>query len=96
MVNEHRSAQLLIQTPEIQVLVAAVEMLEVGGDPNSFPPCCQCYPSSFSSVSLLSLFPHWVGQSTKEKGGPRRKPSLSSGVKELDLVQMERPKASDF
>lgn len=35
MVNKHRSAQLLIQTPENQVLVAASEMLEVGGNPNS-------------------------------------------------------------
>lgn len=35
MVNKHRSAQLLIQAPEKQVLVAALERLEVGGDPNS-------------------------------------------------------------
>lgn len=35
MVSNHRSAQLLIQTPENQVLVAALELLEVGGNPHS-------------------------------------------------------------
>lgn len=55
----------------------------------SFPP--------LSSNVTRALVSPLGGASTKEKGGSRRgNPSLSSGVNELDLEQMERPKASDF
>lgn len=46
---------------------------------------------------LLCVFSYREGQSTKKEGeSTRERQSLSSGVNELDLVQMERPKASDF
>lgn len=40
------------------------------------------------------MFPHWVGQSTKKES--LRDNLFVLWVNELDLVQMERPKASDF
>lgn len=71
------------------------ELLEVGGSLTSL--YSHVTGALILSWDHLSLFPHLVGQSTKERGESRRGNSpLFSGVNELDLVQMERPKASDF
>lgn len=66
MVSKHCSAQscwskpLGTRTgpkpPRNQILAAALELLEVGGSPNSVS-LTLLFPQN-----LLSLFPHWVGQ----------------------------------
>lgn len=75
MVSKHCSAQSSWSNPLgtrtgpkppcNQVLAAALELLEVGGSPNSVS-LTLLFPVNVTQApfpqNLLSLFPHWVGQ----------------------------------